>query len=511
MALTPAPATAQAQTPRTVAPSVQDVRVHIQRGTDVVQPPSLWYQEGLSEPDSLGIIRIPRGPREPGSITFRDSRGGFDANLQHATLTRDGEIVEVIIPESVLRGERSARFIVRPPDDDFYDVAYPTGTTSIEEIPGEQTVIDVYDWYHASDTRVLAQVNASEMPGDIFASTELAYGEDDRPRMELPLTRTVQGVLQSTAPGGERVRFYLTIRKEAPVARPAPRSMAMFQPVSLDRSLPPMTRQQFVYRDRPRSARMEWITRVGFTAGPNRATLPRNQNQDYRAQRIRGDIQTQMRWHTSDDLWLQIGLLAATQPTLGLNDQNHHDVPYGLQAATRIGNRNGFLIMADAVLEDSPFQQQSMSKSDQRLRMLMGLDVEGTRGSYRILAGPTYFRDQPAIFETRTDDTRQLGIGALANWVRPFDLGSAPLVADLWVRGDRSWGFIADSGSANTSGMTRLALRYHFELGVSSLEIGPVLLGQYHQTTFETRPGLTDWSLLGGIELKTNVRLFGGI
>ena len=487
-----------------VAPSIQEARVHILRGQDVVQAPSLWYQEGDAEPDSLGIIRIPRGPSDRNAVMFRDASRGFDVNLQHATLTNNGDVTEVHIPTEVLRGERSARFIIRPPADDFYDVTYPEGVKALETTPGEQTVIDVYDWYTSAGSRALALA-----PVRSASIRSVSAHSGGRRINDLPLTRELRGALESTAPGGERVRFYLTVRQDMPLERPAPRELALFQPISVDRPGPTVTRREIVYRDRPIDAKLEWITRVGFMAGPSRATLPRGQNQQYNATRGRGDIATAMRWHTSEDLWFQTGVFAVSQPTVGA-DESHHDVPYGVQFATRVGNRRAFMFIGDAALEDAPFQQQNFSKSDQRLRMLMGIDVEGARGSYRIMAGPTYFRDQPSIFEERTD-ARQAGVSVLAQWERPFKLGAAPLVADAWARTDHSWGFITDAGSSNTHSTARLALRYRFDLGISTLELGPVVMTQYHDSRFESVDGISEWSLLGGVELKTNVRLFSGL
>ncbi|MGM0704474.1 MAG: hypothetical protein ACQETP_01010 [Bacteroidota bacterium] len=483
---------AYAQTPTPVAPSIQEARIHVLRGQDVVQAPSLWYQEGDSAPDSLGVIRIPRASQDRHAITFRDSDSGFDINLQHATLMHNGDIAEVRVPEAVLRGERPARFIIRPPDDDFYDVTYPGGTEALETTPGEQTVIDVHEWYTGAESRSLT----------------LAPIRADRRVNDLPLTRELHGVMESTASGGERVRFYLTVRQDMPLERAAPRELTLFQPISVERPGPAITRQQIVYRDRPSDAKLEWITRIGFMAGPNRATLPRNQNQEYNATRGRGEITTAMRWHTSESLWFQTGVFAVSQPTVNA-DESHHDVPYGLQFATRVGERRAFMFIGDAALEDMPFQEQNFSKSDQRLRMLMGIDVQNPHSSYRVMLGPTYFRDQPSIFETRSD-ARQAGVSVLAQWTRPFELGGAPLVADAWTRTDQSWGFITDAGSSNIHTTTRLALRYRFNLGISTLELGPVLMGQYHKSQFDHVDGLSEWSALGGIELKTNVRLFSG-
>lgn len=468
--------------------------MHIQRGQDVVQAPSLWYQEGTAAPDSLGLIRIPRGPADRHAITFRDARYGFDVNLQHATLTQHGEITEVRIPPDVLRGERPARFIIRPPADDFYDVAMPEGGAVVESVPGQQTVIDVHTWYTGAASRALslAPVRAS-----------LSRIND------LPLTRELHGTLQSTAPGGERVAFYLTVRQDVPITRPAPQELALVRPISIQPIAPPLVRRDIVYRDRPSASRLEWITRVGFMAGPNRAHLPRNQNRSYSATRGRGDVATALRWHTSEDVWFQARVFASSQPTIN-PEQSHHDVPYGVQVATRVGNERAFLFIGDAALEDTPFQQQNFSKSDQRLRMLMGLDAQRSQAAYRLMAGPTYFRDQPSIFEERVD-ARQLGVSVLAQWTRPFELGGAPLVADAWGRADQSWGFIADAGSANVHSITRLALRYRFNIGISTMELGPVLMTQYHQSRFDYVDGISEWSLLGGIELKTNVRLLSGL
>lgn len=39
-----------AQAPPMVAPATQQARVAILRGRDIVQPPSLWYQEGSRLP-----------------------------------------------------------------------------------------------------------------------------------------------------------------------------------------------------------------------------------------------------------------------------------------------------------------------------------------------------------------------------------------------------------------------------------------------------------------------------
>ncbi|PEN08406.1 hypothetical protein CRI93_04645 [Longimonas halophila] len=480
--------------PTPVAPSVQDVQVRIERGEDVVQAPSLWYQEGNAPPDSLGLIGIPRGPHDRHAVTFRDARYGFDVNLQHATLMRNGDVTEVRISPEVLRGERTARFIIRPPADDFYDVAYPAGIEALETVPGEQTVIDVYEWYTGANSRALSLA-------PVRATT--------RRLNDLPLTRELHGKLQSTAPGGERVSFYLTVRQDLPLERTEPRELALFQPISVERPAPQVTRREIVYRDRPSQAKLEWITRVGFMAGANRATLPRNPNREYSATRGRGDITTALRWHTSEDLWFQAGVFAISQPTIS-SDGDHHDVPYGAQFATRIGQQRAFMFIGDAALEDTPFQQQNFGKSDQRLRMLMGVDVQRPGYAYRVVLGPTYFRDRPSIFETRPD-ARQAGVSLLAQWVRPFQLGAAPLVLDAWGQADQSWGFITDAGSANTQGTARLALRYRFDLGISTMELGPVLMTQHHRSRFDGVDGISEWSVLGGIELKTNVRLFSGL
>jgi len=89
------PQEAAAQDPSTVPPSVEREEAQIQRGRDIVQAPSLWYQEGDKAPDSLGVLRVARSPEDPDAMTHPEARYQFPVHLQLATFVRNAQVAEM--------------------------------------------------------------------------------------------------------------------------------------------------------------------------------------------------------------------------------------------------------------------------------------------------------------------------------------------------------------------------------------------------------------------------------
>lgn len=475
------------QSQSVVPPAVERVDVRIERGQDIVQIPALWYQKGDAPPDSLGELRVPRFPEDPSAIAFTDLKRGFPAHFQMATFHRDGQVAELQVSRDVLNGEVDGRIIIRPPEEDHFDIAEPIGVTPIRQEPGRETIVDIASWYEES-------LRNSQTGG-------LA------PNNQFHAARELRGYLRSTAEGGEVVPFYIVASPELhqeiqPVAVLPPRIEGPF-------ITPTVRETEFIIQERQSRARVEWISRTGFVSGLNRANLPERQAERFEAFRFRSDVTTSLRWHPRNDRWFEATLFAKSQPTFS-DDGNHHSVPYGMQLAARLGDRTAFVARTEAAFEDAPFQQQSLLAGDERIRMLFGIDSRSTYSRYHIMAGPTYFRDRPSIFEDRPDG-RQVGLSAFSEIERVFTISGASFVVHPSSRIDRTWGFIMDSGFTNTQYEGRLGLRYRFAFEQASLEIGPVVVGQYRNSSFPTTRGITDWSILPGLEIKTRIPLFGDL
>lgn len=472
-----APGISQAQDRPTVPPNVEESTIQIERGQDVVQPPSLWYQEGNAEPDSLGIIRVPR-TGDPDAIEYRDRDRNFPVYLQHATFVREGQVSEIRLSQRVLRGEVPGRIIIRPPAEDFYDIAEPFGVEPIRQEPGEETIIDAREWYRAS---LQNPATGQFAPASMFHSA-----------------RELRGRLRSTAPGGERVRFYIVATPE--VERPAPIRIEA-APARVERRMVPVTRF-FTIRETP-APRVEWITHMGLFGGVNTAELPALQEDRYFASRIRGDVTSTIRINVNEDRAFDFSLYGASQPTLS-DDGNHHDAPYGLAISGYFGEETQFVIQAMAMYDDSPFQTQNFANGDQRLRLLFGVDDKQGATRYRLRFGPTYFRDQPSVLDKPLrSDSRQLGASAYANLLQDTRIAGRPFVWFYEARAEHSWGFITDGGNRNFTVDGRVALKRQFSLGAGTFSIGPAVYGQYVNNVYDETPGFDELSLLFGLHVTT--------
>ena len=477
--LLPGVASAQDQT---VAPRDTVHNIRIDRGQDIVQPPSLWYQEGDAAPDSLGIIRVPRTD-DPDEIRYPDANRGYPVYLQHATFVRDGQVSEVSLSDRVLSGEVQGRIIIRPPADDFYDIAEPFGVGTIRQEPGVETIIDAREWYRAS---LMNRRTGLEATADAFQAT-----------------RELRGRLRSTATGGESVLFYLV------ASRPTAREIQQIQIVGAPRSIierpVPVTRFLTIRETPPPQA--EWITRVGVFAGPNSAGLPALQQDRYTALRIRGDVVSTLRLNVGDSRSFDLSVYGATQPTLS-PDGNHHDVPYGVGLAARFGVDLSFVLQAIATYEDSPFQTQGFEEGDQRLRLLLGLDNNRERSRYQLRLGPTYFRDQATVLdETVRGPARELGYSVYGRYIAQQRMAGRPFVWESDLRVDQSWGYVQDTGNSNFTAEGRTAFKREFTLGAGTFSIGPALFGQYINNIYSETAGFDEFSLLFGFEMTSRAIL----
>ena len=476
------PDTASAQDRPTVAPRDTVHNIQIDRGQDVVQPPSLWYQEGDAEPDSLGIIRVPR-TSDPDAIEYADVNRGYPVFLQHATFVRDGQVSEVSISDRVLRGDVQGRIIIRPPAEDFYDIAQPFGVGTIRQEPGVETIIDARDWYRAS---LVNRRTGVEAPADAFHAT-----------------RELRGMLRSTAPGGESVPFYIVASR--PTAREIQQIQIVGAPSQIMRQPVPVTRFLTIRETPPPQA--EWITRVGIFAGPNSAGLPALQQDRYNALRIRGDVVSTLRLNVGDTRSFDVSVYGATQPTFS-PDGNHHDVPFGVGLAARFGADLSFVLQAIATFEDSPFQTQGFDEGDQRLRLLVGLDNDRDGSRYQLRLGPTYFRDQPTVLDAdERGPARELGYSAYGRYLSQERIGGRPFVWDSDLRIDQSWGYAQDTGNSNFTAEARTALKRQFTLGAGTFSIGPAIFGQYVNNIYSETVGFDEFSILFGIEMTSRAIL----
>gem|GEM_PF-3421098 len=475
--------TAFSQDRPTVAPTDSVHNIRIDRGQDVVQPPSLWYQEGTAEPDSLGIIRVPRSG-DPDEIRYQELNRGYPVYLQHATFVRDGQVSEVTISDRVLRGKKvQGRIIIRPPAEDFYDIAEPFGVSTIRQEPGVETIIDALEWYRAS---LVNRRTGQQAPADAFHAT-----------------RELRGMLRSTAPGGESVPFYLVASR--PTAREVQQIQIVGAPSQVIERPVPVTRFLTIRETAP--PRAEWITRVGVFAGPNSANLPALQQDRYNALRVRGDVVSTLRLNVGTARSFDFTVYGATQPTLS-PDGNHHDVPFGLGLAARFGGDLRFVLQAIATFEDSPFQIQGFEEGDQRLRLLVGLDSDSQGSRYELRLGPTYFRDQSSVLPgDNRGPARELGYSAYGRYLSSQRIGGWPFVWESDLRVDQSWGYIQDTGNRNFTAEGRSALKRRFTMGDGTFSIGPAIFGQYVNNVYSESPGFSEVSILFGFEMTSRAIL----
>jgi hypothetical protein len=462
-----------------VEPSTKQSRVQIERGRDIVQPPSLWYQEGSKPPDSLGILRIPYNTGEPDVITYPDADGSFPVNLQVATFVRNGQIAELPLSSDVVQGVTSGRIIIRSPAEDFYDIAVPYGVDPIKQVPGDETIIDAGDWYRAS----LRNPNTGEeAPSDQFHTI-----------------RELRGQLRSTASGGESVYFVI-------VAGRVERPLFTISPMMGERVLIPEARSTINIRvETVAVPKVDLTTSVALLAGPNRANIP-GRFGNYSALRLRGAVSSTLRWYASEAESYEITAFGMSQPTFSDEDGSHHDVPYGAALAARFGSTRALELRIEASYEDDPFQAQSFTDGDERLRLTMGHDYETPEVHRRLSIGPTYFRDKTSLWENDRRDARELGFTIDGLWDEQVQVGPFTTTAASSVTYNHSWGYIRDRGTRNITLEGHLALKPNLQFGSARFAIGPALYVQYVSNEYATIQGFSEFNIQGGVELTSRIR-----
>lgn len=470
----------RAQDKPIVPPSTRAATIQIQRGSDVVQPPSLWYQEAGQAPDSLGVLRVPCCAEEPDAITYPDANLRFPVNLQFATFIRNGYIAELPISEDVLTGVTEGRIFIRPPAEDFFDIAEPFGVTPIRQVPGEETVIDARDWYEA----------ALAAPDSGQASLDERFHS----------IRELRGRLRSTAPNGESVQFVIvTTRRHRPVVT--------LSPLAREDIVIPEPRLFAELRTRPsRNRGIEWVTSTALLFGPHRARLPRNNSDPYTAHRIKGDVTSTLRWQTGATESYEFTLFGSSQPTFGSGAGNHHDVPYGLALAARFGTEHAIELRTEARYEDDPFQRQSLRLGDQRLRLLMGYDYRTSDFHGRLGVGPTYYRDQPSSWEDERADARELGATLTGHLAHRVSLGRLASTLSASVAASQSWGYVDDAGNRNLALEGQFAFKPNIHFGSARLALGPVAYLSYEENEYSAIEGFSETNAQFGLELTTRVR-----
>lgn len=508
----------QAQTP--VKPGVERAGIEIKRGLDVVQPPVVYYKRVLRNAarpvrvDSLGLLKVPR-PRDLDAIQYRDRSLGFAINLQHAMVVSEGQIVDVDVSNQAAR--RTSRgsdrieeelIILRPPEEDAYDVAIPDGLACVnlepgsdedwasrgslyapdgqppapcKQVQGVETVVDVAAWYDASMTNSLTGIRAQS--GRFHNAREL------------------RGWLKSRARGGEQVRFVLVatppgedriVYRERPTLENAPLN-------DFDVSL--------TFTEVSESG-VEWITTLAALGGPHRSGLPGNPGANYSARRFKGDAMTAVRWNMSPDHRYEVRVFGSTHATLSNEAPgNHHDVPYGLSLAARFGERGktGFEVRVEGSYEDDPFQRNTLRRGDQRLRVLAGLDhghLLSTRSQWHVAVGPTYFVDRVNIWEVRRDG-RQLGYSVDASFNRNTKLFRLPSIFTLGGQAYHTFGYVQDTGNSNLALRTRLAVKPRFMIGGTLLAVGPVAHLDYTTSNYADIPGFSETNFQVGLEVTS--------
>lgn len=463
-------------------PSVKEENVHIKRGQDIVQIPSLWYQEGNQSPDSLGVLRVARPASDPDAVTYPDAQRNFPVNLQLATFVRDGQVAELPISQEVVDGTVSGRIIIRPPADDFYDIAEPFGVEPIKQVPGEETIVDAREWYEAALYSPITKTRA--------------------PENEFHNTRELRGRLRSTARGGETVYFVIAASKQI---RPQAVLPPTVPPIT-ERVVIPEVRATFTF-ETIRPPNLDWITTTAVMAGPNRADIPGRRNSDsYEATRVKGDISSTLRWRADENERYEITFYGSSQATFG-NSGNHHDVPYGLAFAARFGQEKAFEIRAEAGYEDDPWQAQSFGTGDERLRVLFGYDRARSALNWRLSVGPTYFRDRQSSWEGGRSDARELGLSALATVSKRFRADAQmPVTLSLLGQADQTWGYIRDAGNSNLSLAGRISLKPSFYVQTTEIALGPVAYIGYTDSAYDEIAGFSEFNAQFGVEATTKVR-----
>lgn len=479
LSLLTGPALAQ-EGPPVVPPSVERAAIEIERGRDIVQPLSLWYQEGTKPPDSLGVLRVPCcGTGEPDAITYPDAVDQFPVNLQVAIFVRDGQIAEVPISTNVLRGVTPGRIIIRSAPDDYYDIAEPFGVEPIKQVPGDETIIDVRAWYQAA-----LQTPSSETMA---------------PADEFHTIRELRGQLRSTAREGESVYFVIVAgRVEPPVVT--------LTPIPPERVVAPVLKATIDLRLREMARpRLDWTTTTALLAGPNRADLPGRPSSTYNAFRVRGHVESTLRWHANPTESYSFTVFGSSQPTFAKSD-SHHDVPYGLSLSARFGAARAIELRAEASYEDDPFQAQGFQSGDERLRLMLGYDYETATTRRRVSIGPTYFRDQTSVWERNRTDARELGFTLEGLWGEQVKAAGFTTTIRSLVAINQSWGYIQDAGTRNTTLEGRLAIKPNFSVGSTRMEFGPAAYVQYVSNDYDTMPGFTELNAQAGLELTTHIK-----
>lgn len=512
-ALLLAPA-ALAQTP--VAPTIPRAEIEIERGADIVQPATVVYKRVRVGEDpaalpgeQLGVLRIPR-PSDLDAIQYTDRSAGFTVNLQQAMIVAEGQVVDVQVSARAARRSMDTNvqdelLIIQPPADDAFDVTVPDGlectrltpgseadrqsrgrlvdARPCKQVPGVETVIDVAAWFDVSMTNSRSGLRAVETP----------YHN----------ARELRGWLRSLAPGGEQIRFVIVATPPAP-ERPTVVATRLDTTI-LD---PTLATIDGAFRVETVSVSgFEWITTAAALGGPNRSDLPGRAAPRYRATRLKGDVSTTVRWNATPDQRYELSLFGSTQPTLSSQAVgDHHDVPYGLHLAARFGppERTGVELRIEGSYEDDPFQRNSLSRGDQRLRMLIGADhgslLKG-QTHWRLSAGPTYFVDRGGNWELR-GDARQLGYtvdGVLSRLVR----ARIPTLLSVGGVVNQSWGYVQDTGNHNLTVAGRLSAKPRLRLGGTLVALGPVVYLSHTDSDYAEVSGFTENNAQFGVELMT--------
>jgi len=513
-----APAPTAAQAP--VKPGVERVGIEIRRGLDIVQPPTVYYKRVYedasrsSKLDSIGVLRVPR-PSDLDAIEYRDRSRGFTVNLQHAMVVSDGLIVDVDISQQAKNGSRAGTplireevIILRPPDDDAFDVAIPDVLECVDlkpgseedlasrgslytpenglpapckQVQGVETVVDVAAWYEASMTNPRTGARAS--------------------REEYHDARELRGWLKSRAPGGEQVRFVIVVtppERERFVfrERPGPENLS-FEPVNVVVNYRPVSEAAF-----------ELVTSLAALSGPNRSDLPGNPGPRYDARRVKGDALTTLRWNVSSSERYELHLFGSTQAAISDDGPgSHHDVPYGASVGARFGDRDdlGIMLRIEGSYEDDPFQRNTLSSGDQRIRIMAGVDhghILMNRTQWHVALGPTYFLDRVNIWENRSDG-RQLGYSIDGSLTRKVQFLRIPSILSVGGKLHHSFGYIQDRGNGNFSLIGRVAAKPRLSLGGTMLAAGPVAHVSYTESRYADIPGFSETNVQVGLELTS--------
>jgi hypothetical protein len=481
---------AVAQDESLTPPGVEREKVLVRRGRDVVQVPSLWYQEGNNPPDSLGAIRVPRAPETPGAVAHPEAQRQFPVHLRSATFIRDAQIAEIPISPSVIRGDASARIIIKPPPEDRYDIAMPRGLDPIRQVPGEKTVIDARAWYKASQ-------------------------KGQAPESQFRSRRMLQGALRSTAPEGETVRFALLARPAGTSAPEVPRATPPVPPVNdhfivSEVRIEGSAQTSDVQTEPATHPPLDLTTTVASLAGPSRADIPGRYGK-YAGTRIRGDLATRLRLRVNRRESYALSLHGSTQATFGAKGHgSHHAVPYGARIAARLGGERAVYIRGEASYTDDPFQAQTLSTGDQRVRLLVGMDSRSgasptSTTRWRLSAGPTYFLDRPSSWEQSRPDARELGVGLAGRLRHRISVGALTTMLVASVDLKQSWGYVGSAGSSNMTLHGRLSIKPTFRLGRAQVRVGPVGYFQRISNEYPTAPGFSEQNLQFGLEATTRV------